>query len=156
MTSIAESMIAERMSRLGSETAFSVSAEANAWAATGRTVYPFHLGDLNIKTPQNVIDAAFRAANAGKTGYCSYYGIPELRQALAENVAGSHQIPLTMDNVAIQPGGKPSIGKFVLSLMNPGDEVLYPNPGYPIYESQIEFHGGKAQSVWVRRRAAKL
>jgi aspartate/methionine/tyrosine aminotransferase len=145
MTSTAHSLLAERIARLGSETAFSVSAEANALAATGRKIYPFHLGDLNIKTPQNIIDAAFRAANAGKTGYCSYYGIPQLREALAEDVGRSHQIPLTIDNVAIQPGGKPSISKFVLSLMNPGDEVLYPNPGYPIYESQIEFHGGKAR-----------
>ncbi len=145
MPQIATALIAERFARLGSETAFSVSAEAAKLAATGRNVYPFHLGDLNFKTPQNVIDAAFRAANAGKTGYCSFYGISELRQALAEDVARTHDIPLTMDNVVIQPGGKPTIGKFVLSLMNPGDEVLYPNPGYPIYESQIEFHGGKAK-----------
>lgn len=137
--------IADRLARLGSETAFSVSAEATKLAATGRKIYPFHLGDLNIKTPQNVIDAAFRAANAGKTGYCSFYGIPELRQALAEDITRTHEIPVDLDNVVIQPGGKPTIGKFVLSLMNPGDEVLYPNPGYPIYESQIEFHGGKAK-----------
>lgn len=142
---LAPKMIADRIAHLGSETAFNVSAEASKLAATGRKIYPFHLGDLNIKTPQNIIDAAFRAANAGKTGYCSFYGIPELRQALAEDVSRTHEIPLTADNVVIQPGGKPTIGKFVLSLMNPGDEVLYPNPGYPIYESQIEFHGGKAK-----------
>lgn len=145
MPQLATTSIADRMALLGSETAFNVAAEANKLAATGRKVYPFHLGDLNFRTPQNVIDAAFRAANEGKTGYCSFYGIPELRQALAEDVSRSHDIPVTIDNVVIQPGGKPSIGKFVLALMNPGDEVLYPNPGYPIYESQIEFHGGKAK-----------
>ena len=145
MTQTAHSIIADRFSRLGTETAFSVSAEAAKLAATGRTVYPLHLGDLNIKTPQNIIDAAFAAANAGKTGYCSFYGIQELREALANDIASSHEIPLTAENVCVQPGGKPSIGKFVLSLMNPGDEVLYPTPGYPIYESQIEFHGGLAK-----------
>lgn len=145
MPKLAPSLLADRFSRLGSETAFNVSAEAARLAATGRKIYPFHLGDLNIKTPQNIIDAAFRAANEGKTGYCPFQGIPELREALAKDVSRTHEIPLTLDNVAIQPGGKPTIGKFVLSLMNPGDEVLYPNPGYPIYESQIEFHGGKAK-----------
>ncbi|MDZ4199718.1 MAG: aminotransferase class I/II-fold pyridoxal phosphate-dependent enzyme, partial [Kiritimatiellia bacterium] len=80
----------------------------------------------------------------GKTGYCPNYGIPALREALAEDLSKTHGAPYRMENVAIQPGGKPVIGKFILALMNPGDEVLYPNPGYPIYESQIEFHGGKA------------
>jgi aspartate/methionine/tyrosine aminotransferase len=135
---------AERLSRLGTETAFAVSAEAAAFVAKGRKVYPFHLGDMNIKTPDNVIDAAAKAMRDGKTGYCSNYGIPQLREALAEDISRSHGLNYTMDNVAIQPGGKPVIGKFILALMNPGDEVLYPNPGYPIYESQIEFHGGKA------------
>ena len=135
--------IAERISRLGTETAFAVSAEAAAWAATGRKVYPFHLGDMNIPTPPNVMEAAIRAMKDGKTGYCPNYGVPKLREVLAADLAASHGIPYTMENVAIQPGGKPVIAKFILALMNPGDEVLYPNPGYPIYESQIEFHGGK-------------
>ena len=135
--------IAERISRLGTETAFAVSAEAAAWAATGRKVYPFHLGDMNIPTPPNVMEAAIRAMKDGKTGYCPNYGVPQLREVLAADLTASHGIPYTMENVAIQPGGKPVIAKFILALMNPGDEVLYPNPGYPIYESQIEFHGGK-------------
>jgi len=135
--------IAERISRLGTETAFAVSAEAAAWAATGRKVYPFHLGDMNIPTPPNVMEAAIRAMKDGKTGYCPNYGVPKLREVLAADLTASHGIPYTMENVAIQPGGKPVIAKFILALMNPGDEVLYPNPGYPIYESQIEFHGGK-------------
>ncbi|UCF91789.1 MAG: aminotransferase class I/II-fold pyridoxal phosphate-dependent enzyme [Desulfobacterales bacterium] len=137
--------IAQRIARLGTETAFAVSAEAAAFAAEGRKVYPFHLGDMNLRTPANVMEAAIKAMHDGKTGYCPNAGIPQLRETLAADVSASHGIPYTMENVAIQPGGKPTISKFFLTLMNPGDEVLYPNPGYPIYESQIEFHGGKAR-----------
>jgi len=137
--------IAERVARLGTETAFAVSAEATAFAAQGNKVYPFHLGDMNIPTPPNIIEAAVKAMKDGKTGYCPNAGIPQLRDMLAADVSASHGVvTYSMDNVSIQPGGKPAIGKFFLALMNPGDEVLYPNPGYPIYESQIEFLGGKA------------
>lgn len=136
--------IAERIQRLGTETAFAVSAEAAAFAAKGNKVYPFHLGDMNIITPTNVIEAAQKAMRDGKTGYCPNYGIPKLREVLADDINASHGTKYTMENIVIQPGGKPTIAKFFLTLMNPGDEVLYPNPGYPIYESQIEFHGGKA------------
>jgi len=135
---------ARRIAKLGTETAFAVSAEAAAFAAEGHRVYPFHLGDLNLPTPPNVVEASFRAIKDGKTGYCANAGIPALREALAADLNASHGLRYTADNVAIQPGGKPVIGKFILALMNPGDEVLYPNPGYPIYESQIEFHGGVA------------
>ncbi|HUT69248.1 MAG TPA: aminotransferase class I/II-fold pyridoxal phosphate-dependent enzyme [Desulfatiglandales bacterium] len=138
--------IAERVGHLGTETAFAVSAEAAAFAAKGNKVYPFHLGDMNIKTPANIIEAAIRAMKDGKTGYCPNAGIPQLRETLAADVSASHGVKYSMENVSIQPGGKPVIGKFILALMNPGDEVLYPNPGYPIYESQIEFHGGKAKA----------
>jgi len=134
---------AERIARLGTETAFAVSAEAAAFAAEGNKVYPLHLGDMNIITPANVMEAAIKAMKDGKTGYCPNAGIPQLREILAADVSASHGLNFSMENVAIQPGGKPTISKFILSLMNPGDEVLYPNPGYPIYESQIEFHGGK-------------
>ena len=138
--------IAERVGHLGTETAFAVSAEAAAFAAEGNKVYPFHLGDMNIKTPANIIEAAIRAMKDGKTGYCPNAGIPQLRETLAADVSASHGVKYSTENVSIQPGGKPVIGKFILALMNPGDEVLYPNPGYPIYESQIEFHGGKAKA----------
>jgi len=136
--------IAERVARLGTETAFAVSAEATAFAAQGNKVYPFHLGDLNLKTPANVMAAGIQAMQDGKTGYCANAGVPQLRELLADDVSATRNAPYAMENVAIQPGGKPTIGKFFLTMMNPGDEVLYPNPGYPIYESQIEFHGGKA------------
>jgi aspartate/methionine/tyrosine aminotransferase len=136
--------LAERVARLGTETAFAVSAEANAFAAQGNKVYPFHLGDLNLKTPANVLAAGIRAMQEGKTGYCANAGVPQLRELLADEVGATRKVNYSLENVAIQPGGKPTIGKFFLAMMNPGDEVLYPNPGYPIYESQIEFHGGKA------------
>ncbi len=132
------------MSRLGSETAFAVSAEAAAFAKEGNKVYPFHLGDINLPTPKNIVDAAFKAIRDGKTGYCPNSGIPQLRELLAKDVNEARGTHYAMENVVIQPGGKPTIGKFIMALMNPGDEVLYPNPGYPIYESQIEFNGGKA------------
>jgi aspartate aminotransferase len=134
--------IAERMGRIGTETAFAVSLEASQLAQKGLKVYPFHLGDMNIITPSNVMDAAAEAMKKGKTGYCPTAGIPDLREAVAKDVGERRKLKLTADNVSIQPGGKPTIGKFIMAAMNPGDKVLYPNPGYPIYESQIEFHGG--------------
>jgi aspartate/methionine/tyrosine aminotransferase len=133
---------ADRISRLGTETAFAVSAEAAAFAAQGNKVYPFHLGDINIPTPANVMEAAAKAMRDGKTGYCPNAGIPQLRELVAADVGTSRGVRYALENVAIQPGGKPTIGKFFLTLLNPGDEVLYPSPGYPIYESQIEFLGG--------------
>ncbi len=136
-------MFAERLTRLGTETAFAVSQEAAALKAKGNAIFPFHLGDINIRTPDNVIAAAHKAMLDGKTGYCSNAGIVELRDALANDINATHGTRYTADNIAIQPGGKPVIGKFIMTMMNPGDEVLYPNPGYPIYESMIEYHGGK-------------
>jgi len=130
------------MERLGTETAFAVSAEAAGIAAQGRRVYPFHLGDMNLATPSTVRKAALEALEAGKTGYCPAAGIPQLGQALADDVGRARGLDYGIDNVSIQPGGKPVIGKFILSQMNPSDAVIYPNPGYPIYESMIEFHGG--------------
>ncbi len=136
--------IAERIQRLGTETAFAVGGEAAAFAAQGHRVFPFHLGDLNIGTPKSVVEGTIRALREGKTGYCPNAGIPELREAIAEDVTRSRLTGYGPENVVVQPGGKPTIGKFLAAVMNPGDEVLYPNPGYPIYESQIEYLGGTA------------
>lgn len=133
---------ADRTRRLGTETAFAVGAEAAQLASTGLKVYPFHLGDLNIPTPEHIADAASMAIKDGKTGYCPTPGILPLREALAEDISRSRSLKLSAENVSIQTGGKPVISKFIMSLMNPGDEVLYPNPGYPIYESMINFHEG--------------
>ncbi len=90
------------------------------------------------------MEAANKFSRDGKNGYCPSEGIPELRDAMAHDVGSKRCVTYTADQVSIQPGGKPTIGKFIQTVMNPGDEVLYPNPGYPIYESQIEYHGGKA------------
>ena len=135
---------AKRMDLLGSETAFAVSAEATNLALKGTKIYPFHLGDINLQTPKSVVEAAKQAIDNGKTGYCPSPGIPELRKALAKDVGRARGLEYDMDNVSIQPGGKPSIGKYIASMMEKGDAVLYPNPGYPIYESQIEFYKGIA------------
>ncbi len=134
--------IAERMKKLGTETAFAISAEAKELASKGKKVYPFHLGDINIRTPSGIIEATKKALDKGKTGYCPSAGIPELREVIAKEEGKLRGLDLKKENVSIQPGGKPVIAKFILAFMNPGDEVLYPNPGYPIYESQIRFHGG--------------
>ena len=135
---------AKQINRLGTETAFAVSAQARAWAAKGHKVYPFHLGDINLATPENIVDATLKAIRDGNTGYCPSEGILPLREALSIDVGSKRGVTYRPENVSVQPGGKPTIGKFIAAVMNPGDEVLYPNPGYPIYESQIEYQGGAA------------
>jgi len=135
---------AKQINRLGTETAFAVSAQARAWAAKGHKVYPFHLGDINLATPENIVDATLKAIRDGNTGYCPSEGILPLREALSIDVGSKRGVTYRPENVSVQPGGKPTIGKFIAAVMNPGDEVLYPNPGYPIYESQIEYQGGTA------------
>ena len=139
-------MLAERLNNLGTETAFAVSLAAAEWAAKGNKVYPFHLGDINLPTPGNVVEAMNRAIADGKTGYCAAAGIGPLREALADDVSMRRGLSYSAGNVAVQPGGKPVIGKFLQVVMNPGDGVLYPTPGYPIYESQVEYFGGIAQA----------
>ncbi len=135
---------ARRVAGLGTETVFAVSAEAAELAALGKTVYPFHLGDLNIPTAQPIVEAMDRAIADGKTTYCANAGIAPLREALAADVSAARGVTYGADNVSMQPGGKPVIGKFLLAAMDPGDEVLYPDPGFPIYSSFIEFLGGVA------------
>jgi aspartate/methionine/tyrosine aminotransferase len=136
--------LASRLNNLGTETAFAVSLAAADWAARGHRVFPFHLGDMNLPTPSNVVEAMDRAIADGKTGYCAAAGIMPLREALAADVGSRRGLSYEPANVVVQPGGKPVIGKFIQTVMEPGDEVLYPNPGYPIYESQIEYFGGTA------------
>jgi len=148
--------VAERVARLGTETVFAVSAEAAALAAQGRTIYPFHLGDLNIATPENIVEASLQAIRDGKTTYCPNAGIPQLRDALAEDVGRARGLDYARVNVSVQPGGKPVIAKFLLTLMDPGDEVLYPNPGFPIYGSLIDFFGGVAVPYGYREGAERF
>ncbi|MDO8363132.1 MAG: aminotransferase class I/II-fold pyridoxal phosphate-dependent enzyme [Actinomycetota bacterium] len=136
--------LAERLSNLGTETAFAVSLAAADWASQGNRVYPFHLGDINLPTPANIAEAMNVAIAEGKTGYCPAAGIMPLREALAHDVGRRRGLRYEPANVVVQPGGKPVIGKFVQTVMNPGEAVLYPNPGYPIYESMIEYYGGQS------------
>ena len=134
----------KQLENLGTETAFSVSAEAKLWKDKGHDIYPFHLGDLNFQTPLSIREKTTFFMNKNKNGYCPSEGISELRQALAKDVGEKRKVKYDLGNVIIQPGGKPTIWKFLATVMNPGDEVLYPNPGYPIYESQINYQGGVA------------
>ena len=136
--------LAHRLERLGTETAFSVAQAAAAWKAKGNRVYPFHLGDIDIPTAPHIVEAMNRAIADGRTGYCPGPGIPQLREALAEDLGAARGIELSPENVVVMTGGKPVITKFLQAVMNPGQEVLYPNPGFPIYESQIEYLGGTA------------
>ncbi|CAB4899892.1 unannotated protein [freshwater metagenome] len=145
-TTPAQMPMASRLDRLGTETAFAVSLAAAEWGARGNRIFPFHLGDLNLSTPANVVEAMDRAIADGKTGYCPAAGIPQLREALADDVGARRGLQYSPANVVVQPGGKPVITKFIQAVMNPGEEVLYPNPGYPIYESQIEYFGGVAKA----------
>ena len=136
--------LATRLSNLGTETAFAVSLAAADWASKGNRVYPFHLGDINLPTPANMVEAMNRAIAEGKTGYCPAAGIMPLREALAADTGSRRGLTYAPTQVVVQPGGKPVIGKFVQTVMNPGEGVLYPNPGYPIYESMIEYYGGQS------------
>ena len=133
-----------QLQKLGTETAFAVSAKAKKWAEKGNKVYPFHLGDINLPTPENIVEATIKSIKDGLTGYCPSEGIFPLREALANDIGSKRGVSYDPDNVAVQPGGKPTIGKFISSILDPGNEILYPNPGYPIYESQIEYQGGRA------------
>ena len=133
-----------QLQNLGTETAFAVSSQAKEWASQGNKVYPFHLGDINLPTPENIVEATVKSIKDGLTGYCPSEGIFPLREALANDVGYKRGVEYGPGNVAVQPGGKPTIGKFISAIMDPGDEILYPNPGYPIYESQIEYQGGRA------------
>ncbi|WP_371130961.1 pyridoxal phosphate-dependent aminotransferase [Arthrobacter sp. SDTb3-6] len=138
--------LAQRLGRLGTETAFEVSRTAAEWAAKGNRIYPFHLGDIDLATPANIVEAMGKAIAEGRTGYCPGAGIPLLREVLAEDIGAKRGMAVTPGQVTVHPGGKPVITKFIQALMDPGDEVLYPNPGYPIYESQIEYFGGVARA----------
>ena len=145
MSNMSRPRTPRRISRLGTETAFAVSGDAAAWAAQGNRVYPFHLGDMNIRTPLNIIRSAYSAMIDGRTFYTPAGGIPQLRDALAESLSNERGVDYHAANVSVQPGGKPCIGKFLMAVMENGDGVLYPNPGYPIYESQVDFLGGRGQ-----------
>jgi len=137
------SILADRMSKLGTETAFEVLARARALEKQGHEIVHLEIGEPDFDTPQNIKDAAIKALKAGYTHYTPSAGILELREAIAKHVSKSRGINVDPDEVVVTTGGKPVMSFVILACVNPGDEVMYPNPGYPIYESMINFIGGK-------------
>jgi aspartate/methionine/tyrosine aminotransferase len=131
------------MNLLHTESAFSIMQRANALEAQGKSVVHLEIGQPDFKTPRNVIDAACRALNEGKTGYTPTAGIPPLREAIAKHCRDYKNVEVEMEEVVVVPGGKPVMFYTLLMLAQSGDEVIYPNPGFPIYESVIKFSGAK-------------
>ncbi len=138
-----ELMIAESMGRLGTETAFEVLARARALERQGKNVVHLEIGEPDYDTPAHIREAAKRALDAGATHYGPSAGLPELREAIAEHIEKTRGVPVEPDEVVVTPGAKPIMYFVIMALTNPGDEVVYPNPGFPIYESVINFVGGK-------------
>jgi aspartate aminotransferase len=137
------SIFAKRMETLGTETAFEVLAKAKALEKQGKDIVHLEIGEPDFDTPKNIKDAAAKALNAGYTHYTPSAGIPELRQAIADYISKTRNLQVSPDEVVVTPGGKPIMFFSILALVNPGEEVLYPNPGFPIYESLINFVGAK-------------
>jgi aspartate aminotransferase len=142
-----ELQLAGRMSRLGTETAFEVLNKARALERQGKSVIHLEIGEPDFDTPSNVVESGIDALRKGWTHYGPSAGLPELRQAIAEYVSRTRGVKVTPDEVVVVPGGKPIIFFTILSLIDEGDEVIYPNPGFPIYESMIHYVGGKAVPI---------
>ena len=134
--------LADRMRRLGTETAFEVLVRARALEARGRDIIHLEIGEPDFDTPENVIEAGVEALRSGWTHYGPSAGLPALREAIAREVDRTRNVSVTPEEVVVVPGGKPIIFFIMLALIGDGDEVIYPNPGFPIYESMIEFVGG--------------
>ena len=145
-----ELQLARRMSRLGTETAFEVLNKARALERQGKSIIHLEIGEPDFDTPANVIEAGVDALRKGWTHYGPSAGLPELRQALADYVNRTRGVKVTSDEVVVVPGGKPIIFFTILSLIDEGDEVIYPNPGFPIYESMIHYVGGRAIPIQLR------
>jgi aspartate aminotransferase len=143
--------LAERMSRIGTETAFEAAARARALEATGRSVIHLEIGEPDFDTPVNIREAAKRALDRGATHYTPTPGIPELRAAIAADATARKGFTVTPEHVVVVPGGKPVMFFAILALVNEGDEVIYPDPGFPIYESMANYVGGKAVPCPIRQ-----
>ena len=142
LSSAAPSYIAERVTRLNGESAFAILSKAKALEAQGMDVIHLEIGQPDFQTPSNIMEAADRAMANGYTGYSPTLGFNELRQAVADYVKKYKNVDAGLENVAIVPGGKPTMFFTMMTLVRPGDEVIYPNPGFPIYESCIKFAEG--------------
>ena len=145
-----ELRLAGRMSRLGTETAFEVLNRARALEKQGKEIVHLEIGEPDFDTPENVIDAAVDALHHGWTHYGPAAGLPELRQTIAEYVSRTRKIPVSADEVVVVPGGKPIIFFTILALIENGDEVIYPNPGFPIYESMVNYSVGTGVPIPIR------
>jgi len=139
--------LADRMGRIGVESAFEVLVRARALEATGRSVVHLEIGEPDFATPAHVVEAAKKALDDGWTHYGPTQGQPELREAIAQHISQTRGITVGAERVCVVPGGKPIMFFPILALVQPGDEVIYPNPGFPIYESMINFVGAKAVPV---------
>jgi aspartate aminotransferase len=139
--------LAERMSRIGTESAFDVLVRARALEAQGKDIIHLEIGEPDFPTPQHIVDAGKKALDEGWTHYGPSQGLPELREAIAEYISTTRGIDVKPANVCVTPGGKPIIFFPMLALLGPGDEVIYPNPGFPIYESMIRVSGATAVPV---------
>lgn len=142
--------LASRMGRLGTETAFEVLAKARALEAQGKEIIHLEIGEPDFDTPRNVVEAGVKALQGGWTHYGPSAGLPELRAAIAKDVSDTRSVKYTADNVVVTPGGKPIMFYVIMALAEEGDEVIYPNPGFPIYESMINFVGAKAVPIPLR------
>lgn len=134
--------LAHRLSQLGSENAFEVLAEVNKLTAAGRDIISFAIGEPDFDTPSNIKQACIRALAENQTHYGPSAGIMPLRETIARHISETRGIPVSPNEVVVTPGGKPIIYYTIHALVNPGDEVIYPNPGFSIYESVIKFVGG--------------
>src|ERR1035437_4404631 len=143
--------LAAGMDRIGTETAFEAAARARALEATGRSVIHLEIGEPDFDTPANIRQAAQRALEQGATHYTPTVGIPELRAAIAADATIRKGFAVTPDRVVVTPGGKPVMFFAILGLVSEGDEVIYPDPGFPIYESMANYVGGKAVPCPIRQ-----
>jgi aspartate/methionine/tyrosine aminotransferase len=145
---------AQRMSRLGTETAFEVLAKARNLEAQGKNIIHLEIGEPDFDTPRFIVDAAVHALQHGRTHYTPAAGIMELRRAIAENVQRTRGVAVKPENVIVTPGAKPIMFFALLALIEPHDEVIYPNPGFPIYESVIQFSGANAVALPLQEEKA--
>jgi aspartate/methionine/tyrosine aminotransferase len=142
--------LAERMSRLGTETAFEVLAKARALEAQGKKVIHLEIGEPDFDTPEHIREAAKKALDEGYTHYGPSAGLPALKEVIAKEISRDWSVDIQPEQVVVTPGAKPIMFFAILALINAGDEVIYPNPGFPIYESVIDFIGGKAVPIVLR------